>query len=533
MENFNTQGTENTPNPDQKGLSKKTIGIIAAIIVVVVGIAIAIGAMKKDPKDVIVNGLAQITSSKDESAFSKTIGLKELMNSTEASEANIKLTLDHVDASLQLPDAFKDSTITSKGLFDNVNQQLMGSSGVQIAGVDFGEFKIYMDQKELAFGASKLTKKVITLDHTKDLKKGVRANPYLKKTLNLTDSDYTMINDFFEMMRKALKSDTQPATVGNVFKNYKDALQTKKDVKAMLENVKKLPSESFTYQGKTINANGYEATITRDTLVKHLEKTKEYANTDETFKAEMLKINPAFYEQKNLDQWNKNLDDLIEIIKASEEDLVLKVYVDKAGNLVSVSFTKDVKLDNTKTDITFLWNLEGGNTKFENSNGYLKIKDKQSDVTVKFTKTGNTASDKFDTSFELEFLDKEKSVLKMGYDGDYLNESGAFNFKLKLNVPDSGADTSFEMTGNISDLEPGKAATFTFDNIAVKVSGTELVSLKGSYDYKPLETMAARPEGTDLNALTASQKDWTALNKEMEKSLTELMQQVLLKLYLK
>lgn len=532
MENLNTDNTGNTPSPGNNGLSKKTIGIIAAVLIVALGIILAVVMMKKDPKDTIVNALGQMTSSKEESAFSKTLGLKELVASTEPTETNMKLTLDKTNAELGVPAFFNNSSITTKTIVDNVEGNMMMSAGMQLAGLDLGEYKIYMDQKELALGAPALTKKVLTFDHNKDLKAAVAANPYLATMLDLDDSDYTMINEYFDVLRTALKNEEKTNSFENIINNYRDALQTKKDVKAMLENVTKLEAETFTYNGKEVKANGYEATITRDSLAKHLEDSKNYVNTDEKFKADMLQVNPTFYDAEALEQWNKTMDLVIGGIKNSHKDLILKVYVDKAGNLISVSMSKDIVAENESVDLNFVWNLEGGNTRFENSNGSLQMKDTTGEeITLKFKKTGNTANDKFDTTFNVELSQAGISIANFGYEGDYLNESGAFNFVMKVNAPDAELDMAFVVKGNISDLEPGKAATFTFNDIALNVSGTDIANLKGSYDYKPLVDKATRPEGTDLDVLTAGEKEWDAFGEEVEKAFDKLFEQFMGKMF--
>ena len=410
------------------------------------------------------------------------------------------------------------------------------------------------------------------------LKASPTLGPVLTESGVDVDGLAAYITEYFDWAESVSEEGEMPFDVAALLERYKEGCTAYDSFKEAL-TVEKAEKGTYTVDGAEVSCQGYTVQVSKAAMIDFLRTSSDFFLQDETFKEDylqQLEMSVRMSElmgaaaglegqsaEEMLQQTYGEIEDgaaqMIDYLDQVLNDVQMTVYVDKDGNLAAVEGTTsitaaapaaeeagadesaaengsgDAQADESaaeesqadegsadsaqagtgeQADISFAFQLMGGAYATQNMSGNVSITSGGETVSLDLLKQGvyDDAQLTCDASVDVS---AGGSVVSIMYTGTYSIGDGSYHASLE-----AGADGSqvfaVSASGVVDQLEKGSAIHMDIDAMDISfMDNTGSVTLSGEYSFGPLEGEIAPLEGETMDALAATEEDWSTVLMEI------------------
>lgn len=547
--------------PAQKKSNKVVIGAVAAVAVVAAGAFGIVKMNEKDPKQVVIDAFESVYKEDQVYPIDELLGVSEFAKTAGTVNSQVSMTLKMDSCSEESVNAYAGSGMRIAGKSDITNKKSSAELGVIYNGMDLVTMDMYYGEEMLKMAVPELSGRVFTLDLSDGLAERISDSPIIGPMLEQNNVDVEGMAAYFsELMEEAEKNQAEGTSsydLEGLWNRYKEGCKAQDNFKAAL-TVAKAGKANYTVDGQEESCKGYTVNISKASMMDFLRTSSDFFLQDEELKNQYLKqlemtvkmsemmgatyggamLSAEELQQQSYEQLQSSVNEMLDILDASLDDVNMTVYVDKKGRLAAVDGTTKIHHQENAADmvnVEFDLQLTGGAYLTQNAVGNVTVSDPEdvaSYISLGFAKQGTYDGKALTADWSVEgtsMPENEKASLM--YSGSYNSDGGDYHVSLEVGNGDSQI-AFISATGAIDTLEKGTSLHANLDELNVSImDGSSWMILSGDYEYKPLEGEVTAPEGEELDAFAATQEDWQAVMMEMIFGAMSLMEQMGVSLY--
>lgn len=515
--------------PERKNGKKWVAGAAVAAVIVVAGIAFW-QMNQKDPKDIVIDAFKGVTAEGQTNPGEEIFGWEAMADMMYSSSYKMGMGLQ-LESFLGMTD-MAGAGFDYSAREDREARAMDMDFGIQYAGMDLVNAKLYLDDSELAVALPGMTDKVFALNMAEDLDAQAAASPCLGKILSDTGFSIQGYADYMKKANELAHSETPMFDLGALWERYKTGSEAIDNLKAAM-TVEKGEKQSFTVDGKEVSCDGYDVVLSKDALVEFFTETKDFFLADETLKKDMAAYLELVYdlnqsvsgayglsggygetadgeeltpEEQQEQLWvsaDQELEKLLSQLNGTMGDISLAVYVTDDGKLASFDYSTSIagsapeasdgsgeaqsETDGqTSGETVKLYGtvgFKGGYNRMANVDASLVVEEADGQkVTFTANKTGEYEAGKtYQTGLKLGMesggsaaqgadaaVPAVNGVLDMV--GSYSMEDGSYS--MKASVASGGQELGYlSMGGIVEDLVPGTSIRAAVDSLKLCISG--------------------------------------------------------------
>ena len=566
------------PVPSKKG-GKGPVIAVAAVAVVAVGAFAVVKLTAPDPKEVVIQAFENVYPEDQVLPFEEIFGLSDMLEASSTSNTQGSMTLVMDSCSDETIGAYAGTgfRLGSRSDMDNFKSDV--NMALVYNGMDLANINFYYGDDTLMMSMPELTGKVFTVDLGEGLADRLKASPTLGPALTESGVDVdglaAYITEYFDWAESVGEEGEMPFDVTALLERYKEGCTAYDSFKEAL-TVEKAEKGTYTVDGTEVSCQGYSVQVSKAAMIDFLRTSSDFFLQDETFKEDylqQLEMSVRMSElmgaaaglegqsaEEMLQQTYGEIEDgaaqMIDYLDQVLNDVQMTVYVDKDGNLAAVEGTtsitaaapaaeeagtdegaaeNDASADESaaeesqadegsadsaqagageQADISFAFQLMGGAYATQNMSGNVSITSGGETVSLDLLKQGvyDDAQLTCDASVDVS---AGGSVVNIMYTGTYSIGDGSYHASLE-----AGADGSqvfaVSASGVVDQLEKGSAIHMDIDAMDISfMDNTGSVTLSGEYSFGPLEGEIAPLEGETMDALAATEEDWSTVLMEI------------------
>ncbi len=540
-------------------LSKKKKGIVigaAAAVIVAAGAFAAVTLTAKDPKETVIAAFEQVYSEDQVKPMEELFGLSELIESagTADVETNMALTLE--DCSEEEAEMFLGSGIRVMGRNDRTNKKSQASVGAAYKGMDLVNLDVYYGEKKLMLALPGISSKAFTLDLSDGLAQRISNSPLLGPMLESMGADVEGLADYLsELSKEAEEGENKTVDWDQLMTRYKEGTQAQEKFKEAM-SVEKAEKEIFSIEGKEVRCQGYQVVISKASMMEFLRTTTDFFLNDQELKDQYLKqlerslkmtellggtssgLSVDEMYQDTMEEAAESVNQVIDFLDQSLNDVNMMVYVGKKGRLAAVNGSTMLKgaADGNNSDlqldqdipITFDWQLQGGAYPTQNMTADVKLAGTDA-MEIKLVRSGSYEGQQLTDDISLDLFMRGSSASSAGvvYTSAYNSDSGDYHIGVTAVEGGSKAKVlELSLSGVVTQLEKGALVHADIDELKLDVPEAEFNAvLSGEYYYGPMTEPVAAPEGEAFDVLAASESEWESVLLEIQMSILALANQ--------
>lgn len=554
-----SQPAENTEDSkDDAGKNgKRKAGIIAgvaaaAVIAVAGGVFAFVKITEKDPKEAVIQAFENIYTEDQVNPVEELFGLSEFARNAGKADVEGGLTITLDSSSSADIEAYAGSGFKIEGLYDRTNKRSGANVGIVYNGMELLHADAYYGEDTLMAAVPELSSKVFSLDLSEGLAKRLKDSPVIGPMLEENGIDIEGIGAYMEELADSANAEvsgTETPDLGAVVKRFQDGWQTREKLKAAM-TVEKAEKKPFVIDEKEVNCKGYQVRISKEFMMEFLRGSTDFFLNDEELKEIYLKqleqsvrmtelmggmtygmSAQQMYEDTVADMTG-DIEEMIDFLDQTLNDVDMTVYVDKKGRLASVSGTtvltaeSGVESDNIQVD--FEVELKGGSYLTQNLTADIKLKNENAQVDVEVKKQGSYDKTQLTDDFSLDIDARSEQDYSIGLVYTDTYDAGSGDYHVGTSVTANGyliADLS--LTGVVSQLEKGISAQVDIDELRIVIMNeTGRVTLSGEYYFRPLSEEIKAPDGEIFDVVAASEEEWESLGTEVFLKLLKMSSQL-------
>lgn len=410
------------------------------------------------------------------------------------------------------------------------------------------------------------------------LKASPTLGPALEESGIDVDGLASYVTEYFDWAQTAVEEGNTPFDVAALLDRYQEGCAAYDNFKAAL-TVEKAEKGTYTVDGAEVSCQGYSVTVSKDAMIDFLRTSSDFFLQDETLKEDYLQQlemsvrmselmgaaagldgqTAAEMQQQTYDELEDSVAQMIDYLDQALNDVQMVVYVDGDGRLAAFEGTTSLStagLDEMageltaegealmeeagaetqaagdtseesqeaseeaaessgeQADIQFAFQLMGGAYTTQNMTGNISITSAGETVAFDLTKQGVYDESQLTCDVSVD-VTAAGTTGTFTYTGTYSLADGAYHAAL-----DVGADGSqmfaFSVNGIVDQLEKGSSIHMDIDAMEFSVmDNMGSVTLSGDYSYGPLEGEITPPEGETMDALAATEEDWSTVLMEI------------------
>lgn len=215
-----------------------------------------------------------------------------------------------------------------------------------------------------------------------------------------------------------------------------------------------------------------------------------------------------------------------------KDGLVIDTTFNSKNQIVKIDFDNTYKLLGVNVDMSYHVKYTGKKNPKDVCVGEAKLGALGYNLTANIKKTSK--SDKNSYSYETEHLltfehnnntDISSITCKKSFDpksGEYTSECTLSSDYLTKFLKENGYDDTSDITiienGNYSGIATGKKFIYDLDKLSFKLPIMGTIDFSGSYEIDTNALDIAKPKGTELNILDATEEDFDKLHEEILKN---------------
>lgn len=554
-------GAAGNTEPKKKS-NKAIIGAAAAVAVVAVG---AFGMAKmneKDPKQVVIDAFENVYKDGQVYPVEELLGIPEFMEQAGKMNAEGGMTLKLDRCSYEAANAYAGSGFRIVGKNDYTNKKTSAELAAIYNGMDLVRMEVYYGGDMLKASLPELSGKVFTIDLSEGLAERAAQSPVLGPIMQQNNIDIEGIASYYtEIIDEVQKNQAEgkdPYGVVNLWNRYKEGCKAQENFKAAL-SVEKADKAAFTIDGKEEKCKGYDVLVSKASMLDFLRTSSDFFLQDEKLKEQYLKqlemtvkmselmggsangmSMPSAEEmqQQSYEEIQRTVNEALDFLDGSLDDVAMKVYVDKQGRLAAVEGNTNMHDPDNAEDtinVAFRAELSGGAYLTQNASGNITLSDPddgEKSIALDFIKQGTYDGKMLtcDWSADLSMMPEDEKY-SLTYTGTYNSDGGDYHVSLEAGEKVSQV-MKISVTGAVDKLEKGTAFHTNIDELEFAfMDGMYSAVLSGEYDYKPLSGEITAPEGEEMDVLAADEEDWQNVMMEMIYGVMGLAEQMGISLY--
>lgn len=536
---------------------KKKAGIIAgvaaaAVIAVAGGVFAFVKITQKDPKEVVIQAFENIYTEDQVKPVEELFGLSEFARNARTADVEGGLTITLDSSSSADIEMYAGSGFKIAGLYDRTNGRSRANVGVVYKDMDLLHMDAYYGEDTLMAAVPELTSKVFSLDLSEGLAGRLKDSPVIGPMLEEEGIDIEGIGEYMEELAGAASAEAQGTKEFDLraaVNRFQDGWQTREKLKEAI-TVEKAEKKTFVIDDAEVNCKGYQVQLGKDFMIEFLKGSTDFFLNDEELKETYLKqleqsvkmtelmggmtsgMSAEEMYESTMEDMTDDIEEMIDVLDRTLNDVDMTVYVDKKGRLASVSgstvLTAESGVESENIQVDFEVELKGGSYLTQNLTADVKMKNENAQVDVEVKKQGSYDGTRLTDDISLDIDAKSEQDYSVGiiYTDTYDADSG--DYHVGTSVTANGyliADLS--LTGVISQLEKGISAQVDIDELRITVMNeTGRVTLSGEYYFRPLSEEIKAPEGEVFDVVAASEEEWAALGTEVFLKLLEMSSQL-------
>lgn len=551
-----------TAAPEQKKKSNKIIiGAVAAVAVVAAG-AFGITKMnEKDPKQVVIDAFESVYTDDQVYPIDELLGVSKFAETAGTVNAEGGMTLKLDSCSDETVNAYAGSGLRIVGKNDITNKKSSAELAAIYNGMDLVTMEAYYGDDVLKLAVPELSAKVFTLDLSDGLADRISSSPVVGPMLEQNQIDVEGMAAYFsELMAEAEKNQAEGKStydLEGLWNRYKEGCKAQDNFKAAL-TVEKAGKADYTVDGQQESCNGYNVVVSKTSMMDFLRTSSDFFLQDEELKNQYLKqlemtvrlselmggtyggasLSAEEMQQQSYEEVQNSVNEILDTLDASLDDVNMTVYVDKKGRLAGINGTTvlhdEANVDDT-IDVAFSLGLAGGAYLTQNVTGNITLSDPTDaakSITMDLVKQGTYDGKTLTADWSMDIAAMpENEKINMAYTGTYSSEAGDFHVAFEFGDGISQI-AKVSVTGAIDSLEKGTSFHANLDEIEIAAMDSSMTAvLSGEYEYKPLEGELTAPEGEELDVLAATEEDWQGVMMEAIYGVMGLMDQMGVSLY--
>lgn len=549
--------SQETEQKKQKIHVGAIVGIGAAAVIAVAGGVFAFFKVtEKDPKEVVIQAFENIYTEDQVKPMEELFGLSQFMDnaSTADVESGLSLTLDS-SSSAEIQ-AFAGSGLKVSSMYDRTNEKIGAKVGMIYNDMDLLHMDLYYGEERLMAAIPELSSKVFSMDLSEGLGKRLQESPMFGPELEENGVDAEGIEDYLRILEEEARSQSQGTggpDLKAAAKRFQDGWQTREKLKAAM-TVEKAEKEICVVDDKEETCRGYHVLVSKEFMIDFLKGSTDFFLNDEELKEIYLKqleqsvklteimsgvtsgMSPEQMRESVVEDMTDSIEEMIDFLDKTLNDIDMMVYVDKKGRLAAVKgntiFTAESEEEGEELgddiQVTFDVTLKGGSYLTQNLEAEVAMKDKNAQVGVEIKKQGTYDGNRLTNDVSIDVAVKDKQDYSMGfiYTDTYQADSGDYHIGASVTA-DGYLLADLSVTGVVSQLEKGVSVQMDIDELRVVVmDDTGRVTLSGGYYLRPLSEEVTAPEGKEFDIVAATEEEWEDLVEEAFYNLLGLVTQL-------
>ncbi len=532
------------PEPNKKFL-KILFAVIAVLAVIAVAAVAYVKMNAKDPKQVVIDAFEKVYTEGQVFPSEELFGFKDFSEAALKADMESGLTLKMDSCSDPDVNQFAGSGLRLEGRSDKTNGKSSFNMGVIYNGMDLANLDAYYGEDTLMMAVPELSGRVFTLDLGEGLGERIKNSPTVGPLLaeNGVDVDGLAgyFTDLIDEAEKAEEEGKAPFDIEALLTRYREGSNAQENFKAAM-TVEKADKGTYTMNGAQVSCQGYDVTISKDSMIEFLRTSSDFFLQDETLKADYLKQLEATVRMSELmgsamtgmgsmsaeqmqeqayDEVKDAVDEMITYLDKSLTDIQMTVYVDKDGNLAALEGSTNLYVDDSLAEeegyvaVTFNLTLEGGAYLTQNVKGNITLEDADDTVKVDLSKQGTYDGKMLTCDLSVDVTAPDASVYNFMYTGTYDSNDGSYHAAVELGGEGSQL---FKMsaTGIVDQMEKGKAYHMDIDALEIAAMDNSMnMVLSGELYSRPLSAEVTPLDGEPMDILSATEEDWNNVLMEM------------------
>lgn len=531
---------DTTPEPEKPAKGKKWIAL--AIIVAVVALA-AIGTFAvmnrktADPKQVVIDAFKTVNPADEVKPMEELFGWSTMADNLEKESNEIALMMKMDSTSYPELNVYAGAGLRMGIKTDVAGPTNLMNIAVLYKDMDVANLNLYAKEESLVVAIPELTGKIFTLEVDDTFGERVKKSPVIGPLLENNSMDIDGFFAYIDEQRDQLENqeETQAQTIDfkMAIDRYKEGCKAQDNFKAAME-VNEGTGASFTIDGKEEKCKGFDVVIRKDSLIDFLRTSSDFFLQDGELKEAYLKqletsvrmsqiMGGAALEmggsardlmQKSYDEIELYVDQMIEYLEKSTNDVNMIVYVDKKGRLAAVEGTTVITYENTGINVEFNWELQGGTYLTQNMKGRIEATGVDNETAIfDFSQAGTYDEKNLTYEFHMN-VDLIEDRINFVHKSEYSSDDGRYNISSEMTANEENV---FGITakGVVDELEKGKWIHASLDELKISaMEETNLLTLSGEFGIRPLSGEIEVPTGESMDILAATQDEWNSVMTE-------------------
>ncbi len=530
---------------------KKTGLIIGAAVAAVAVIGAAVFAMnREDPKEVVINAFETVYTEDQVKPMEELFGFSQFAEASRTKDVEGSVTIVMDNCSDPQINEFKGSGIRINGRDDKTNKKSFANIGVIYKDMDLVNMDAYYGDETLMVAIPELSTRVFTMDLSDGLMDRIQSSPLIGPALEMSGIDVQGFADYLEeLSAQAESGELNTLDFDTLMTRYREGTQAQEKFKEALV-VEKGEKGTFTVDGQEVSCKGYKVLVSKDSMMEFLRTSTDFFLNDQELKDQYLSqlersvklaeimggtssgISAADLYLDSMEDVTEAVNEMIDFLDESLNDVDMNVYVTKNGRLAAVEGTTVLKVKDSgitsEVNIDFDVKIQGGSYPTENMLVNVELTEGSDRMAFDMTKQGSYDGKKVTSDVDLNLSMSGSDGFDMGgvWTGSYDSDSGDYHMGLSCTM-DRSLLVDISMTGVVDQLEKGNSVHMSIDEFKVAMMDQAVgMTLSGEYSYKPLAEPVTPLEGEQFDVIAADESQWESVIMEFYMGIMQLAGQL-------
>lgn len=556
-ENTVSQPEPTIQPPNTKKKKSIVIGAVAAAVVAA-GTFAFVQMSQKDPKEVVIDAFENIYTEGQTDPLEELFGVSGFAEISKTADVENTLTIILDDCSEPAVKAWAGSGARVTGRSDRTNQKEFANVGIIYKDMDLVNVDVYYGDHILMMAVPEISSKVFTMDLGDGLAQRIQESPLLGPVLEESGVDVEGLFVYLEdQIQQAESGQTAAIDFEGIMTRYKEGTRAQEKLKEALV-VDKADKETFTIDGQEVNCNGYQVMVSKASMMEFLRTTTDFFLNDQELKDQYLKqlqqsvhltelmgagssgISADEIYTDSMEDMTEAVNDMIDFLDKSLNDVNMTVYVDKKGRLAAVDGSTQMNIETTSmasteelsepdiVNIDFEFRLQGGSYLTQNMTADIAMKNSKETLAVSVVKSGAYDGKQVTGDLAVNVNSDGSSKIEAGVTltGTYNSEGGDYHMGMGI-TGNNSLIADISMSGVVDQLEKGQSIHADIDEwkITIMDAMTQL-TFSGDYEFGPLSHEVTALEGESFDVFAADENQWQSIFMEIYLSAMQLASQI-------
>ncbi len=361
---------EESGQPEKSGKKKGIMIGVAAAAVVGIGAFAFTRMSQKDPKDIVIDAFENIYTEGQVNPLEELFGVTQFVELSTTGDTEEVVTIILDDCSEPMVKEWAGSGMRVSAQNDRTNQKGAADIDMIYKDMDLLSLNAYYGNRILMMAVPELCDKVFTMDLGDGLAERIESSPILGPVLEESEIDVEGVFAYLEEEIGRAESGQEPTLdFDALITRYKEGTQAQEKFKEALL-VQKGEKGVFTIDGQEVNCNGYEVVVSKASMIEFLRSTINFFLNDQELKDQYLRqlqqsvklaelmgagdsgVSVDEMYADSMEDVTEAVNEMIDFLDKSLNDVNMTVYVDKQGRLTAVDGSTQMNIQDSSIAAT-------------------------------------------------------------------------------------------------------------------------------------------------------------------------------------